>query len=482
MLALFGQDKIAKARDLQADNDLMIRFGSAGTVEDVIEYEKAQETMRRQITAWTELAEKERGEPKPIELATAYEPLRGWPLANGALLLASGHGAWRSQTGRESEWAGEDSDASFTAALTALGPHDLDQRLACTGLPDTLTIPGGMAVAPAGDALLIPTDRWVADLWVLSGPDCSFEKRDQIRRLEGGELGVPRASGRTAQALDGRLMWADAKMRAYRQIRIDGVDLRDRELHWGDDQTVVVPVNLFYASAAQARLQRMAAAAAAEPDELDPTTLPRDREALAFVQLPPPGQDQQMQAAIVPVERLLPAAADPSSLAIRELFPLPPSNAGMSVLALVDTPEAVHLVRVTLTRDGPIWQNVLADSYDLAAATAPAATPIQVQTLSGELPRDAHDLAISPTGSHAAWSAPFGEANPDKPLANFEIMLLALGLQAPAQAQRVTDNDRADLRPRFAGEQGGLLVFDSAYAGAPTLPQIEALRALPVQH
>jgi hypothetical protein len=495
LLALFGQPDLAKARELQADNDLMIRFGSAGTVEDLVDYEKGQETMRRQITAWTALAEKERGEPQPSELAIAYEQLRAWPLANGTVLLASGHGGWRSETGRDSKWETAELEPTFTAELTAVRPDALDQRLACAGLPDTLSIPGGMAVAPAGDALLIPTDRWVADLWVLSGPDCSFEKRDQIRRLESGELGVPRASGRTAQALRGGLLWADAKMRAYREIHVDGVELRDRELSWVDDQTVVVPAGLDHARAAAALARRLAAAAVdpaalagdvhevAPVAPVDPSTLPRDSEALVFVQLPAPQQDTHMQVAIVPAAVLLPGASDPTALKIRQLFALASSDAGMSVIVLIDTPEAARLVRVTLPPDTPLWHDVLADGYDLAGATrSVTAAPgvVQVVALSGELPRETRDLAIAPTGSHAAWSAPFGDVNPDRPVANFEIMLLALGLEPPAQAQRVTDNDRGDLRPRFAGEHGQLLLFDSAYAGAPTLPELEAVRALPV--
>ncbi|KIG18894.1 hypothetical protein DB30_07230 [Enhygromyxa salina] len=488
LLALFGQPEIAKARDLQADNDLMIRFGSAGTVEDVVEYEKALETMRRQVAAWTELAEAEKGEQPPREIAGAYEQLRGWPLANGAVLLASGRGGWRSKTGRESAWESAELSPSFDAALAVVAVDALDQRLACTGLPDTVTIPAGMAVAPAGDALLIPTDRWVADLWVLSGPACGFEKRDQIRRLGRGELGVPRASGRTAQALDGHLMWADAKMRAYRQVRIDGVELREHELRWANDEIVVVPASLNYADAAGARSQRLAAAAAREGGptlDSDPASpgdlaaLPPNGDALVFVRIPAPNQDNELQTLVVPVGRLLPSA-DASSLAIREVFALPSTNPQLSAIAVVDTPEAARLVRLTVTANDPSWQDALTDSYDLAAATQIDASTVQAQVVAGELPRKVHELAISPTGSHAAWSAPVGEVNPDKPLAHFEIMLLALGLNTPAPVVRMTDNDRGDLRPRFAGPDGELLIFDSAYAGASTLPELEAVRALPV--
>ncbi|PRQ03451.1 hypothetical protein ENSA5_15770 [Enhygromyxa salina] len=483
LLALFGQEQIAKARTREADNDLMIRFGSAGTVADVVEIEQGQETMRRQIAAWAALAERERGEPKPSELARAYETLRAWPLANGALLLASGRGAWHSEDGRETAWRSEKLEAELTVVtLDELGP---DQRQPCATLPETLSLDGGFAVAPAGDALLIPSDRWVADLWVLSGEGCSFEKRDPIRRLDGGELGLPRASGRTAASLGGRLMWADAKMRAYRQVRIEGVELRHQELRWTGEDSVVVPAGLDFVDAATARARRVAEASASEaPSPPDPATLPSRREALVFVVLPPPEQVDELRVAVVPVDALAPDAGEPSTLAIRDAFPLPAASAaGLAVVALVDTPAGSRLIQATVPHPGAggaeLWRNALADDYELASAASSAQAAIETKVLATDLPHEAHDLAISPTGSHAAWAAPFGEAPGDEPLANFEIVVLPLGVEAAAP-KRLTDNDRSDLRPRFAGRDGGVIVFDSAYAGAEPLPELEAVRAIVV--
>jgi hypothetical protein len=490
MLALFGQQELAKARTRDAANDLMIRFGSAGTIEDLLEYEKGQENMHRQIDAWQALAERERGEPKPIELAGPYENLRGWPLANGAVLLASGRGAWRSSDGRETSWQGDDLEAELRVAEpdALSGESGPEQYVPCSALPDTLSLQGegGFAVAPAGDALLIPSDRWVADLWVLSGPGCGFEKRDQIRRLDNLELGLPRASGRTAASLDGRLMWADAKMRRYRQLQVEGIDLHHGELHWADDETVVIPATLDFGLAANARARRMALAAAGdgplpELEPIDPTTLPSPREALIFAKLPPPRQNEDMQVAVIPVDALLPASEidDPSKLSIRDVFPLAKPAGPGELIALVDAPDGSRLVRLTLTADAKPWRDVLAADYDLAAASEAGEGAVEVEVLAADLPHEAHDLAISPTGSHAAWAAPFGDAPSDAALGNFEIVLLPLGVEG-ATPTRLTDNDRSDLRPRFVGERGSMLIFDTSYAAADDLPAVEALRALAV--
>lgn len=484
LFALFGQPKLAKARTQDASNDLMIRFGSARTLEDLAEYEKGQEHMRRQIDAWTKLAERERGEPRPVELAQPYEPLRGWPLANGALLLAGAREAWRSADGRSSTLVTEDLDASLfvitPADLVSTDPVSTDPvstdsgtRIPCTALPDTLAFDGGFAIAPAGDALLIPSDRWVADLWVLAGDGCAFEQRDQIRRLDQGELGVPRASGRTAATLGGRLMWADAKMRAFRALRLPGITARNGELQWLDDDTIVMPATLDFALAATMQAERRAAVAATggevpEVAAVDPAALPAPREALVFAKLPPPLDSSSMQLAIVPVDALV--DGDVSTLSIRDAFVLTAEPG--TVVARVDAADGSRLVRLAALGDGA-WRDGLALDYELADALL-TRDALQTTVLSTAVPGDAHDLALAPDGRHAVWAARFGEAADDS---NFEIVLLPLGVDG-AQPLRLTDNDRSDLRPRFVG--AGHLVFDSGHAAVDDLPGVEALRLLAI--
>jgi hypothetical protein len=460
LLALFDQPEIAKARTGDGSNDLLIRFGAKDTIKDVIAYEKAQATMRRQAAAWHALAERERGETKPIELANAYEPVRGWPLANGSLLLAAGRDAWRSANGLSSKWVGED----LSVALSVVSLGDPRTRIPCTSLPDALSV-DGFSVAPAGDALLIPTDAWVADLWVLSGPDCGFEQRDPIRRLDGGALGTPRASGRTAASAGGRLMWADAKMQRYRSIELDGVALRPDALHWLGDDLVVVPANLDFAVAAQARADRMALAVdptgATMTAPINPATQPLPSEALVFVELPAPDVGDRLRVAVVPIAALLPSEADRLGATIRAVFPL---EAPGAVAVLVDGPAGPQLVRATIgPRDS--WPNAIAVEFDLAAAAGSSSAAITLEPLA-KLPAQIDDLAISPDARRVAWAAPSESA---------EIMLLALGAQA--EPVRLTNNDRPDAHPRFVGAH---LIFDSIYTADDELPSVEAVRALEV--
>ena len=88
---------------------------------------------------------------------------------------------------------------------------------------------------------------------------------------------------------------------------------------------------------------------------------------------------------------------------------------------------------------------------------------------------------VSPTGSHAAWSQHVGnDAPPDGPSEagkdTAEIFVLALG--SAAQPLRMTDNDRRDDRPRFAGLDGRLLLFSTGYWVDDAFTEIESIRAL----
>jgi hypothetical protein len=460
LLALFGQAEIAKARTRDGSNDLLIRFGAADTIEDVVAYEKAQASMSRQIAAWHALAERERAANKPIELAGPYERLRGWPLANGSLLLAGGRDAWRSPDGISSKWVGDDLEAALSV-VTLDAPA---QRIPCAALPETLSLDGGFAVAPAGDALLIPSDAWVADLWVLTGAACSFEKRDQIRRLDGGELGHPRASGRTAASGGGRLMWANAKMQSYHAIAIDGVELRPGEMHWIGDDLVVVPAKIDFVVAAQARLDRMALAAdptgATMPAEVDPAMQPHPTEALVFVELPSPTETDEVRIAVVPMPALLTKSTDVRATLIHTLHPL--AGKPGSVAAVVDTSAGPVLVRAAIDPEKSAT-NALAIDYDLTAASALSSSTIELEQLA-TLPAQIREFAVSPDAGHIAWTL------------DEEIMLLPLGVTDGAPT-RLTDNDRSDSHPRFVG---AYLVFDSSYTAADELPSIEAVRALAV--
>ena len=468
LLALFEQPEIAKARTGDGRNDLLIRFGAAGTIEDVNAYEKAQASMRRQAAAWQALAERERGDSKPIELAGPYEPLRGWPLANGTLLLAAGHEAWRSPNGLASKWVGEELEAT----LSVVSLDDPQTRIPCDALPDAISIDHGFSVAPAGDALLIPSDAWIANLWVLTGSGCSFEQRDPIRRLDGGALGRPHASGRTAASAGGRLMWADAKMRSYRSIEIDGVSLRPDALSWLRDDLVVAPANLDFALAAQARADRMAlavdpsGATMALGAPIDPSTQLGPSEGLIFVKLPASDVNDRLQIAVVPITMLLPIGTDSVGATIRDVFPLAKPNA---LAVLIDGPAGPRLMRVTIGHE-EAWPNAVAVDYDLAVASALGKSVIQLEPLRTDLPDWIEHFTISPDASHVAWTAPYGTGGAGT---HQEIVLLQL---AANSSVRVTDNDRDDSHPRFVGDY---LIFDSIYTGDDELPPVEAVRALP---
>jgi hypothetical protein len=454
LLALFGQAELAKAKTRTATNDLMVRFDAARTLDELDALDKAQSNMLRQIAAWEGLPGRDSGEPKPLELAGPYEPLLGWSLANGAILLASGRDAWHSDDGLESEWSGE----RLKADLSAVRLDAIDSRTPCTTLPDTLEFDGGFALGPGGDALLIPSDRWVADLWVLTDDTCGFEQRSPIRRLADGELGKPRANGRTAEAIDGALMWADAKMEAYRSLRLPGVTTLHRSLAWLSDDVVAVPVTLDFAEAARARQIRMAQAAdpAVVIDELpaiDPSTLPADRGALLLVRLPAAKQKDSVEVALISV------GEGQSPVAVTPIAP-----AGTAIVRLAG-PEGESLARVALPLEGAMWSDALLPEFDLAVAVerGGASEPERLAIL----PEGIDDLAISPSGTQAAWSADFGEQGR-------EIVVLTFG----SEPQRRTVNDFADLRPRFVGERGEALIFDSTRKAADDLPEVGTVRAL----
>lgn len=487
LLALFGQPEISKARTRKARNDLMIRFGSAGTVTHVLAYEKAQEIMRRQAAAWTALADKERGEPRPIELARPFERVRGWPLANGTILLASTHGALRSADGLSTVWK---ADAAVTE-LAVVDPSKPSERLPCPALPDRLPLDEdlatsfatSLAIGSRGDALLIPRDSQVATLWVLTGEGCGFERGDEIRRLDRGALGDPRASGRTAAAIGGGLSWADAKQRRYRSARISGVELRPETLRWLDDDRVVVLASFDVA----------AAAAAAEPVE---PAEPREPiasftpgtgliDALTFARLPAPGREAELELVVVPVDALVdPVAGEPAHL--RGVFPIAVQTP--SVVAYLDSAAGLELILVSLGASEPAWQP-LGDDFDLALAVEAGRAAIVVRSLAHDIPLEAHELVVSPTGTHAAWAEPNGGAEPARGAGlNFDIVLLALGSSAAAPS-RLTDNHRHDRRPIFgllgqarhsaiAGLDGRWLLFTSGYRADDALPEIEAVRAV----
>jgi hypothetical protein len=477
LLALFGQPEIAKSRTNDGSTDMLIRFGSGDTIENVVKYEKGQAAMKRQVDAWHELAQRERGASKPIELAGPHEPLRGWPLANGSLLLAAERDAWQSTDGISSKWVGDDLEAT----LSVISLDAPEQRIPCASLPDTLSISStdgsavGLAVAPAGDALLIASDGWVADLWVLTGEDCSFEKRDPIRRLDGGELGSPRANGRTAASAGGRLMWAQARLQRYQSIALDGVLPRPYELHWLADDLVVVPATLDFVVAAQARADRMALAAdpsgATMTAAIDPTTQPLPSEALLFARLPPPNHPDTLSVAVVQIAGLLPKGEDPAAASIRSVHPL--ADTPGSVAIVLDTTAGPTLVRATIGSENA-WSNALAVDYDLTAASALGIASIELAQLA-RLPEQIHAITIAPDASHVTWAAAFGELA--APATNYEIMLLPLGVEG-AIPTRLTDNDRSDVHPRFVGKTH--LIFDSSYTTNDDLPAVDAVRAIAI--
>lgn len=468
LLALTQQPDLAKARTGQAVNDIMIRFGSAGTIKDVEALEQAQEKMRRLASAWHELGEKERGATKPIELAQPFERLAGWPLANGAILLGSARGAWRSSDGLESKWDTQES----VAELSVITPGNLQQRSPCPALPDRMALDGGFAIAERGDALLIPSNSYVAELWTLAGDGCGFERRDEIRRLDFSALGQPRAIGRTAASQDGRLTWADLKLRAYRQARFGGFELRPDALRWVTDEIVVIPASLDFVRAAEDRQQRAIDAAleaglpAPALTPIDASTLPAPVEALVFVRLPAPAQTGSIELAVVPANALIGGDSAPPNL--RAVFPI--DGESPSVITYVDSTEGLQLIRTSLPASGPAWLDGLAVEYDLARAVEAGRAAVQATVLARDVPLDAHELTVAPTGNHAAWAAPVD--------GSLEIFLLSLA-SASETPVRMTDNARVDESPFFAGPDAKLLFFSSEYQ-VDDAPVFETLRALPI--
>lgn len=466
LLALLDQPELAKAREGKASNDIMIRFRSAGTVTAVEELELAQAKMRRQAEAWHELAKQERGADKPIELARPFELVRGWPLANGSILLASARGSWRSSNGLSATWS---DTSSVVAELSVVKPDALDQRSPCPALPDRLPLDGGFALAERGDALLIPSNAYVAELWTLDQAGCGFERRDEIRRLGASALGLPHASGRTATVHAGQLEWADAKMRAYRHVRFGGVELHPDALRWISDDVVVIPASLDFALAAEDQHQRAskAALAAGLPAPAAPASTgpePEPTDALVFVRLPAHDVSEQIDLAVVPADALVGDDAGPVN--VRAAFAI--AGESPSVIAYVDSNAGLQLIRTSVPASGPAWQNGLASEYQLASAVAAGRAAASGELLARDIPLDAHELVVSPTGSHAAWAAPVGS--------NMEIFVLSL-TSASASPVRMTDNARDDSSPFFAGQ---LLFFSSDYR-VDDSPLFEGLRALPIR-
>ena len=220
------------------------------------------------------------------------------------------------------------------------------------------------------------------------------------------------------------------------------------------------------------------------PAEVDEDGVRASVEGLVFIRLPPPRESEEVFAAVVPADMLVPTPGEDSEqMAIRAVFPLPAASEGdkLELMALIDRPSGTQLVRLSALAQGPVWRNVVAPDYDLDAATrAVTAKAIEFTLASDALPHQAHELTIAPDGSLAAWAAPVGEAPADRPLANFEIFTLALGQDGGAPVQ-VTDNQRADQGPRFVRNDAGMaLVFDTSYAAAEKLPSVDALRVLPL--
>lgn len=462
LLALLNQPELSKARTGQARNEIMVRFGSAGTIAQVEALERGQEDMRRQAAAWHALAEDERGRQKPIELAQPFERLLGWPLADGSILLGSARGTWHSDDGITSDWITH----GFIHELSVITPDNLHDRKPCLALPEILDLDAGFEIAPSGDALLLPSTTHVAELWTLAGEGCGFASRGEIRRIEFRELGQPRAVGRTAAAQSGRLSWADSKMRAYRKAEFAGIELRPYVLQWVSDDVVVIPASLDFALAAADQHQRaiQAALEAGLPEpklELSPAPPPDPIEALIFVRLPADDRAEAIELAVIPADALVRSDA----VKLVAVFP----GGESTVVTHVESRDGLQLIRTSLATSGPAWQDGLALEYDLATAAEAGRTAASSEVLAHDIPLEADHLAVSPTGSHAAWAAPASEDG------MLEIFLLSL-TSASETPVRMTNNSRTDTAPFFAGR---LLVFASEYpvSGAPGF---EALRAVPI--
>jgi len=352
-------------------------------------------------------------------------------------------------------------------------PEHLDQREPCPTLPDSLPFEPGawfgerFAIAPAGDALLLPINPQVAELWVLTDDGCGFERRDEIRRFEGGRLGLPRASGRTASSYDGHLHWADARQRNHRSASIGGVTLRPGTLSWLGDDLLASPANLDFVAALDTGLP--------EPAPAEPIELPTPRDAVVFVRLPS-GPDAELTLALIPVDALV--VGDASQVHLRAVFPITAPTP--TIAAYVDAPDGLQLIRASLEPEGPAWRTRSAVDEDLSVAVEAGRAAVRTELLARELPLDAHDLTVSPTGTHAAWAQPVGDTQTDSLHDSLEIFVLALA-SAGAEPVRMTDNRRRDGQPIFAGREGRLLLFTSGYRLTDFVDEIESLRALPIR-
>ena len=453
LFGLFAHEALAKAKTREAANDLMIRFGSAGTVEHLLDYEKGQENMRRQIAAWDQAL----GDPQSIlELGRAYEPVAPWPLANGKLLLASQPESWHSRDGRSTEWDGE----RGSYAMHLLDPEgNFAAREPCTELPQ-LSWDTQVTMGAGGDALLVPATSHIADLWVLDGEGCRFEQHGQIRRLEGWELGEPHPSGRTAAIVDQRLNWADAKMRAYQTLNVPGLRPHGK-LGWLDGETLMMAATLDFDELARARAELDA--------PVDPSlALPDNVDALLIVKLPPLTKAAPLRGAIVPVDAL----GGSRDERIGELYVLDPSEGAPGLeLALRTEGSAQRLLRVSLGAQPELWHELSAEDFDLLRAMKPPAEAVQTTVLVDALPAEAASFVLNRGATLLAWSTSL-EPDPSKA----EIFTLSL-TEATATATRRTEDALPDLSPQFVGDK---LVFLTEVEAAEGLPAVRTVRALPL--
>ena len=90
-------------------------------------------------------------------------------------------------------------------------------------------------------------------------------------------------------------------------------------------------------------------------------------------------------------------------------------------------------------------------------------------------------LVVDRGGTHASWAAAFEGASDDEARRGHELVLLSLagataGDGAPAAPRRLTSNEVADVRPRFAGPDQRWIVFESTRTAAEDLPAVTTLR------
>jgi hypothetical protein len=98
------------------------------------------------------------------------------------------------------------------------------------------------------------------------------------------------------------------------------------------------------------------------------------------------------------------------------------------------------------------------------------------------LPADIEGLVVDREGTHASWVAAFEGASDDEARRGHELVLLSLaaaaGDGAPAAPRRLTSNEVADVRPRFAGPDSRWIVFESTRTAAEDLPAVTTLRGV----